>query len=159
MSRGKSSLKPRLIAPDAKYNSATVAKLINYCLLNGKKTIATKLVYKAFEQIAKSTERDALEIFELAIKNAAPILEVKGKRIGGANYQIPFEVPRARRETLALKWMITSARAKQGKSFDQFLAQEIVDAFHNEGAAIKKKEEMHRMAEANKAFAHFAKFS
>ncbi len=159
MSRGKSPNFDRHILPDERFKSATVAKFINYVLLNGKKTIATRAVYKAMDEIAAKTSKDPLEVFETALKNAAPILEVKGKRIGGANYQIPFEVPRNRRQTLAMKWMIQSARAKQGKPIEIFLAGEIVDAYQNVGTAIKKKDDMHRMAEANKAFAHFAKFT
>ncbi len=157
--RGTSKIRAREVVPDHKYKSASVAKFINYVMLNGKKSIATNLVYKAFDHITEKLHQEPLQVFETAIKNASPVLEVKGKRIGGANYQIPFEVPRTRRQTLAMKWMISSARAKQGKSMDHFLAEEIVDAYNNQGAAMKKKDDMHRMAEANKAFAHFARFS
>lgn len=158
MSRGIHKINPRRITPDPQYNSVTVAKFINYLMLNGKKTVATTICYKAFEAIAKNNNQDALNVFETALKNASPVLEVKGRRIGGANYQVPMEVPRARRQTLAMKWIIQAARAGQGKPMQNFLAEEIESAYKNVGAAIKKKEEMHRMAEANKAFAHFARF-
>lgn len=148
-----------MITPDPVYNSATVSKFINYVMLDGKKTIATKIVYKSFDILQKKLNQNPLDVFEIALKNASPILEVKGRRIGGANYQIPMEVPRARKSTLAMKWIINAARSSQGKPMEEFLATEIENAFTGQGTAIKKKEEMHRMAEANKAFAHFARFS
>lgn len=158
MSRGVSHLKLHNLEPDNKYKSIVVSKFINYLMLNGKKSVATKVCYDSFDIVSKILNANPLDIFDAALKNASPVLEVKGKRVGGANYQIPFEVPRARRQTLAMKWMIKSARDKQGKSMAEFLSQEIIDAYNHQGAAIKKKDEMHRMAEANKAFAHFAKF-
>jgi small subunit ribosomal protein S7 len=158
MSRGTSHIRTRNIEPDIRYKSATVAKFINYIMLDGKKSVATTVCYKTFELIDKAMGANPVDVFETALRNASPVLEVKGKRVGGANYQIPFEVPRVRRQTLAMKWMIKSARDKQGKSMAEFLSQEIMDAYNHQGAAIKKKDEMHRMAEANKAFAHFAKF-
>jgi len=159
MSRGKSTLKPRTITPDARHSSVTVAKFINYVMLDGKKSIATRIVYQALELAGKKLNADPLEVLETAVKNAAPILEVKGRRIGGANYQIPMEVPRIRRQTLAMKWIIQAARNSQGKPMQNFLAEELENAYRNQGTAMKKKDEMHRMAEANKAFAHFARFS
>ncbi|MFA6082064.1 MAG: 30S ribosomal protein S7 [Patescibacteria group bacterium] len=159
MSRGRNHPKINIVQPDPVYQSVALGKFINYILLDGKKSVAQKIVYTALEQIGKKTNLDPMEVFDTAIKNASPVLEVKGKRIGGANYQIPFEVPRARRQTLAMKWMIASARGKQGKPMSEFLAEEITDAYHNTGAAMKKKDDMHRMADANKAFAHFAKFT
>jgi len=156
--RGKRCAKPRVIEPDYKYNNVSVGKFVNYLIIDGKKSIATRVAYDALEIIADKLKSEPVFVFETAIKNTSPVLEVKGRRIGGANYQIPFEVPKIRRQTLAMKWMINSARAKQGKPMKEFLADEIIDAYNNQGSAIKKKDEMHRMAEANKAFAHFAKF-
>lgn len=158
MSRGTRKQKTRIMSPDSKHASADVAKFINYIMLNGKKTIAERIVYTAFEQLEKRLQSDPLHIFETALKNASPVLEVKGRRIGGANYQVPMEVSRTRRQTLAMKWIIAAARASQGKPMQVFLADEIESAYKNQGNAIKKKDEMHRMAEANKAFAHFARF-
>lgn len=148
-----------MMVPDARYNSATVSKFINYVMLNGKKSTATRIVYGALELLGKKLQADPLEILDQAVKNASPVLEVKGRRIGGANYQIPMEVPRTRKNTLSMKWIIAAARASQGKAMDVLLADELENAYNNMGSAIKKKEEMHRMAEANKAFAHFARFS
>ncbi len=159
MARGTHTTKSHIIDGDIKYNSPTVAKFINYVMLSGKKTIAQKIVYRALDLSSTKLKADPLDILETAIKNASPVLEVKGRRVGGANYQIPMEVPRARRQTLAMKWIIQSARSAQGKPMGDFLAIEIENAYLNQGAALKKKEEMHRMAEANKAFAHFARFS
>jgi small subunit ribosomal protein S7 len=156
--RGKRNVKPREIEPDYIYNNVMVGKFINYVMLDGKKSVAERVVNKTFEQVANKLKAEPMFVFETALKNSSPILEVKGRRIGGANYQIPFEVPKVRRQTLAMKWMIKSARDKQGKPMFEFLADEIIDAYNNQGSAIKKKDEMHRMAEANKAFAHFAKF-
>lgn len=158
MSRGSSHIKAYKLVPDIKYKSVTVSKFINYLMFDGKKSVATKVCYDALANIENHLKANPLDVFETALRNASPVLEVKGKRVGGANYQIPFEVPRVRRQTLAMKWMIKAARDKQGKSMSDFLSQEIIDAYNNQGAAIKKKDEMHRMAEANKAFAHFAKF-
>ncbi len=159
MSRGKKTTKIRYIAPDAILGSVDVAKFINYCMLNGKKTVATRIVYNALNAVSEKLKIAPADVLEIAVKNVAPVLEVKGRRIGGANYQIPMEVSRTRRNTLAMKWIIASARASQGKPMHQLLALELENAYNNLGAAMKKRDEMHRMAEANKAFAHFARFS
>lgn len=159
MSRGTSTIKPRIITPDRRHSSTVVSKLINYVMLGGKKSTATRIVYTALDLVAQRLQADPLDILDQAVKNTAPVLEVKGRRIGGANYQIPMEVPRNRKTTLAMKWIIAAARTSQGKSMDIFLADELENAYNGVGSAIKKKEEMHRMAEANKAFAHFARFS
>ncbi len=146
----------RIIVPDFKYNNFTVAKLINQIMRRGKKTTARKIVYGAFDIIKEKTKKDPLEIFEQAIKNATPLLEVKSKRIGGATYQVPREVKEDRGFTLALRWIIIAAKSKKGKPMAEKLAEELINAAKNEGSAIKKKEDTHRMAEANRAFAHFA---
>ena len=157
--RGSRNIKKHDLIPDKKYHNVLISQLINYVMLDGKKSTAEKIVYQALEKVSSDLKKDPVEIFDQAVKNASPILEVKGRRVGGANYQIPFEVSRSRRQTLAMKWMINAAREKQGKPMNVFLANEISDSYHNQGQAIKKKDDMHRMAEANKAFAHFARFS
>lgn len=155
--RGKSAPK-RIIEPDLKYNSQTVARFINKLMLRGQKETAAKLVYKAFDIIKEKTKKEPLEIFEGALKNAMPLLEVKARRIGGATYQVPMEVRAERRLTLAMRWIIGAARGSQGKSMPEFLANEILDAYNGTGSAIKKRETLHKMADANKAFAHYARF-
>lgn len=156
--RGKSHYQKRTIKPDVKYNSQMVAKLINYVMVGGKKKTATNIVYKAFEIIKKKLDKPELEVFEQAVVNVSPLLEVRSKRIGGATYQVPMEVRPERKVALSYRWMIDSAFNKQGKSMEEFLAQEIIDAYNKTGAAMTKRENMHKMAEANKAFAHFARF-
>lgn len=145
----------REILPDPKYNNILVAKFINHLMLKGKKNVAQKVLYSAFDILEKQ-KKEPLEIFDLAIKNVSPLLEVKSRRIGGANYQVPKEVKGERRITLAIRWLIQAARNKKGKPMAEKLAEEFILASQNEGMAIKKKEDTHRMAEANKAFAHFA---
>lgn len=147
----------RDILPDFKYNSADVAKFINYVMRRGKKTVAQKIVYAALDEAAKISGKEPLKIFDEAVKNIAPLMEVRGRRIGGANYQIPYQVPAHRRFILASRWLIEAAKARKGKSMIFKLAEELVLASKGEGAAIKKKQDMHRMAEGNKAFAHFAR--
>lgn len=154
--RGKQAPK-RKIADDPKYHSASVAKLINYIMIGGKKQTAQNIVYGAFSLIEQKMEKPGAEIFEEAIKNVAPSLEVKSKRVGGANYQVPLQVRTERRLQLALKWMITAARSRKGKPMMEKLATEIMDAAQNQGDAVKKRMDVHRMAEANRAFAHFAR--
>jgi len=144
------------IPPDSVYNNVTVARFINQVMRRGKKTIARKIVYKSLDIIKEKTKKDPLEVFEQALKNAAPLLEVKPKRIGGATYQVPREVKRERRLTLAMRWIIQAAKLKKGKSMKEKLAEELIGAANNQGWAVKKKEDTHRMAEANRAFAHFA---
>jgi len=147
----------RIITPDPVYNNVVISKFINQIMRRGKKTIARKIVYKTFDIIKEKTKKEPLEIFNLALKNTSPLLEVKAKRIGGATYQVPREVKGDRRLTLAMRWLILAAKSKKGKPMRQKLAEELIEASENRGTAIKKKEEVHRMAEANRAFAHFAR--
>ena len=141
--------------PDLKFNSEPIARFINTVMLDGKKDTATKVVYDALDLIKKD-DVDPLETFETAIRNVSPLMEVRSRRVGGANYQVPREVPQQRRVSLAYRWLINAARAKKGKPMAEKLAEQILLAAKNEGEAIKKKDDMHRMADANKAFAHFA---
>ena len=149
--------KKHKVAPDTRYNDAEVAKFINKVMQDGKKSTAKGIVYSAFDIIKTQTKKEPLEVFKLAIENASPVLEVKPKRIGGATYQVPMEVRGDRRLALAFRWIIDGARAKKGKPMAEKLAAELIDATNNQGNALKKKNDMHRMAEANKAFAHFAR--
>jgi small subunit ribosomal protein S7 len=149
--------KKHIVAPDRVYNDAEVAKFINKVMSDGKKSTAQKIVYEAFDLIREQTKKEPLEVFKQAIENASPILEVKPKRIGGATYQVPMEVRGERRLALAFRWIIEGARSKKGKPMAEKLAQELIDCINNQGNALKKKNDMHRMAEANKAFAHFAR--
>ena len=161
--RRKKSIK-REITPDPKYGSIIAAKFINHLMEEGKKSIAQDIFYKSLDLASKKLKKDPptgeagnpIEILEEAIKNTAPLLEVKSRRVGGANYQVPYEVKGDRREFLAMSWTIEAARKKKGVTMAERLAQELVDAFNNTGNAVKKKEETHRVAEANRAFAHFA---
>ncbi len=153
--RRKREYKKR-INPDPRFESGLVARFINYVLKDGKKSVAQKVVYGAFDIIKEKTKSDPLEFFDKAVKNVAPSLEVKSRRIGGANYQVPRPVRNERRIMLAFRWIISAAKAKKGKSMAERLADELILASKNEGAAIKKKLDTHRMAEANRAFAHFA---
>ncbi|HEY4506321.1 MAG TPA: 30S ribosomal protein S7 [Candidatus Paceibacterota bacterium] len=144
------------LAPDPTYQDLRVAKLVNYCMERGKKNVARSIVYGAFEDIKTQTKREPLEIFDEAIRNAGPLLEVRSRRIGGANYQVPREVRENRRLSLALRWIIAAAKAKKGKPMRTKLAEEFMAASKNEGEAVKKRENVHKMAEANRAFAHFS---
>jgi small subunit ribosomal protein S7 len=150
-----SQIKNKEIAPDPLHNSIIIAKFVNYLMQKGKKSIAQKIIYNAFEIIQKETKKDPQEIFEKAIQNASPILEVRSKRIGGARYQVPVEVSRERRLALSMRWIIEAARGGKG-TMSERLAKELIETAKNEGNAVRKKENVHRMAEANKAFAHFA---
>ncbi len=154
MARGK-KIKKHLIGADFVYNSTNVSKFINYIMRRGKKTIARKIVYNAFDIVKEKTKKEPLEVFELALKNASPLLEVKSKRIGGATYQVPREVKGSRKLALAMRWLIQGAKSKKGKPMKEKLAAELIDAANNTGLAVKKKTNTHRMAEANRAFAHF----
>lgn len=145
------------ILPDPVYNNIVVAKFINCIMRRGKKALAMKIVYNAFDIIKKETKKDPLAVFERALKNTSPALEVKPKRVGGATYQVPREVKNERRVALAIRWIIQAAKAKKGKPMKEKLSQELISAADNKGAAVKKKEDIHRMAEANRAFAHFAR--
>ena len=146
----------REITPDSKYSNAQVAKFINYVMRRGKKTTAQKVVYRAFDFIGKKQDQDPLTIFDAALRNAGPTLEVKSRRIGGATYQVPREVRGERKFALACRWILGAARSKKGKPMYEGLGEELLSAAKNEGTAVKKKFDTHRMAEANKAFAHFA---
>lgn len=154
--RGKQAPKREMI-PDKKYGNPTVAKLINYVMHDGKKTVATRVVYDAFEIAEKQMKKPAIEVFEEAMRNITPSVEVRSKRVGGANYQIPTPVRGNRRHALAFRWILEAARSKKGKPMAERLAAEIVAAANNEGDAIKKKLDVQRMADANRAFAHFAR--
>jgi small subunit ribosomal protein S7 len=154
--RRKLTKKP-VIKPDLQYSSAKVTKFINYLMLDGKKTTATAAVYKAFDIIKEELKvENPLEVFDTAMKNAAPVMEVRSRRVGGANYQVPREVRQERRIYLAMNWIIEAARGQKGKKIGAALAAEIIAASKNEGATVAKRENVHKMAEANKAFAHFA---
>jgi len=145
----------REVLPDPIYNSKIVTKLINNIMLDGKKTVAQKIVYDAFNTVKEKENKDALEVFETAMNNIQPVLEVKARRVGGATYQVPVEIRAERRQTLALRWLVSYARSRHEKTMAEKLAAEIIDAINSTGGAFKRKEEMHRMAEANKAFAHY----
>ena len=145
----------REIKPDVKYNNEMVAKFINKLMRGGKKSLAARILYNSFDIIEEKMKKSPLEVFEQALNNAAPVLEVKPRRVGGATYQIPMEVPSGRRISLAVRWLLQSARNRPGKSMAEKLASELMDAAQGTGATIKKKDDTHRMAEANKAFAHF----
>jgi small subunit ribosomal protein S7 len=147
----------RIIPGDVIYDNVMVAKFINQIMRRGKKTIAVKIVYNAFDIIKEKTKKDPVEIFDLAMENAAPAMEVKSKRIGGAVYQVPREVRGERRVSLAMRWLVNAAKAKKGKPMREKLAEELIAASNNEGAAVKKRVDMQRMADANRAFAHFAR--
>ncbi len=155
MSRRRQAIK-RKIEADPTYNSLTLAKFINKLMLDGKKSLARKIVYGAIENFSKKVNAESpLAAFEQALENAMPSLEVKSRRIGGATYQVPVEISSNRRTSMAMTWIINNARAKSGKSMEEGLATELLDCFNNQGTTIKKKDDTHRMAEANKAFAHY----
>ena len=155
MSRRNRATK-REVLPDPMYNSTVVTKLVNQVMLDGKKGIAFGIVYGAFDIIKERTGEDPMVVFNKAIENLKPVLETKARRVGGATYQVPMEIRPDRRQTLAIRWLVSFARKRGGeKEMEKKLASEILDAYNNAGGAIKKKEEMHRMAEANKAFAHY----
>jgi small subunit ribosomal protein S7 len=158
MPRKKTKSFKRALDADLRYSNVMVTKLINKVMRDGKKRLAETLIYSALETAEAKAKQPALEIFETAIKNVAPAVQVKAKRIGGATYQVPMEVRGDRKIHLAMTWILGAARAKSGKSFDQLLADELMNAYNNTGDAIKKREDTHRMAEANKAFAHFARY-
>jgi small subunit ribosomal protein S7 len=154
MSR-RSRAEKREITPDVRYSSVQVQSFINRVMKDGKRSTATTMVYNALDSIEERTKRNGLEVFELAIKNVAPVMEVKPRRVGGATYQVPMEVPAYRRFALATRWILAAARSRSGKNFSEKLAAELLDATNNQGAAIRKKEETHKMAEANRAFSHY----
>ena len=151
----KGHVQKRDVLADPIYNSKVVTKLINNIMLDGKKGVAQKIVYGAFDKVAEKSGKEALEVFEEAMNNVMPVLEVKARRIGGATYQVPIEVRPDRRQALALRWLTLFSRKRGEKTQIERLANEILDAANNTGASVKKKEDMHKMAEANKAFAHY----
>ena len=151
----KGYIAKRDVLPDPIYNSKIVTKLINNVMLDGKKTVAQRIVYDAFDIIKEKSGKEAIEVFEEALNNVMPVLEVKARRVGGATYQVPLEIRPERRQTLGLRWLVTYARKRHEKTMAEKLAGEIMDAISGNGGAFKKKEETHRMAEANKAFAHY----
>ena len=154
MSRRKRAER-REIMPDIRYNSVDVQSFINRIMKSGKKSVASSLVYDAFELMAERSGKDPLELFQTALKNTKPIMEVKPRRVGGATYQVPMEVPGYRQFALATRWIIAASRARSGKSFSEKLAGELMDAANNAGSAVRRREETHRMAEANRAFSHY----
>jgi small subunit ribosomal protein S7 len=145
----------RDIAPDARFGSKNLARFINKLMLNGKKSLSERIVYLALDRIENQTHRNPVDVFDQALRNATPLLEVKPRRVGGATYQVPVEIRGERRNSLAMRWLINSSRSRNGKSMSEKLAGELLDAFNNTGATIKRREDIHRMAEANKAFAHY----
>ena len=156
MARRRKKIKKRELQPDLVYNSEEISKFINYIMRKGKKSIARKIVYGAFDIIKEKTKKEPLEIFTQAVKNTSPVLEVRPRRVGGATYQIPVEVKGERKFTLAMRWLIKAAKTKKGKPMREKLAEELMNAANNTGWAVKKKEDTHKMAEANRAFAHFS---
>ena len=145
----------REIVPDVRYNSTVVTDLINRIMKNGKRSTATRMVYGAMDILSQKTGKDGLEVLETALRNVGPVMEVRPRRIGGATYQVPVEVAVGRRQTLAMRWIIDATRGRTGKAFSEGLAGELLDAFNNTGSAIRKREETHKMAEANRAFSHY----
>ena len=154
MSRKKQAPK-RILYPDPKYGSLTLSKFVNFMMYDGKKASAEKIIYSAFDQIKNKTKKDPIEIFNTAISNIRPNLEVRSRRVGGATYQVPVEVKTKRSHTLALRWLLDASRKRKNKKMADKIFNEIFDAYQNKGSAIKKKEDTHKMAESNKAFAHF----
>ena len=155
--RGKAAPK-RLINPDPKYGNTLVAKFVNYVMRDGKKNTAQTIVFKALDIVADRMKTDPLDVFDTAIKNIAPLIEVRGRRVGGANYQVPIPVRGERKYALAFRWILSATRAKKRKQTAEKLADELMAAFNREGDAMKKRNDVHKMAEANRAFAHFARF-
>ena len=151
----RTKIEPRVPMPDAQYNSELVARFINKVMERGKKGLAEKIVYDAMSMVGERSGRDPLEVFEQAVANATPMLEVKPRRVGGATYQVPVQIEGRRRQSLAIRWLLTSARARSGKTMQDKLAGELLDAANGVGATIKRREDTHRMAEANRAFAHY----
>lgn len=153
MRRGKPE--DRKVSPDIKHNSVAVQTLVQHMMVRGKKSTATRIMYDTLDIIADKTGKNPMETFDMALKNVGPLMEVRPRRVGGATYQVPMEVPGNRRLTLSIRWILQAARSRSGKSFSDKLASELVDAASNQGAAIRKREEAHKMAEANRAFSHY----
>lgn len=154
----KGSVTKRELAPDKKYGSVLIQRLINKIMLGGKQTVAERSVYAALDRASQKLGKLPMEVFQAALDNVSPMVQLRSRRVGGANYQIPMEVSAERRTILALQWLVRAARERRGMPIAERLAAELIDAFNNTGGAVKKKEETHRMAEANRAFAHFARF-
>ena len=154
MSRRRTAEK-RIVLPDAKYGDKVVAKFINNVMEDGKKAVAEKIVYSAFDIVASKTKQDALKVFSEAIENVKPVVEVRSRRVGGATYQVPVEVRADRRQALAIRWIIDAAKKRSETTMTEKVANELLDAFANKGSAVKKREDTHKMAEANKAFSHY----
>ena len=146
---------PRVRIPDPKYGSIELSSFINRVMLNGKKTVAQRVVYKALDSVAGETNREAMEVFQQAMRNVTPAVEVKSRRVGGATYQVPIEVAENRRNALAMRWVINAARLRSGSPMHERLASELVEASRGQGAAVRRRDELHRMAEANRAFVHY----
>ena len=151
----RGNVSKREVLPDPVYNSTVITKLINQIMLDGEKSIAEKIVYDALDTVKEKSGKDPLEVFDAAMKNIMPVLEVKSRRVGGANYQVPVEVRAERRQTLGIRWLVTYTRKRSGKSMQEKLAAELMDAANNVGASVKKREDTHKMAESNRAFAHY----
>ena len=147
--------KPRTVIPDSRYGSKQVSMFVNRMMKNGKKSVATKIMYDAFDIMGKKGDVDAIELFAKALRNVSPSVEVKPRRVGGATYQVPIEVAPSRREALAMRWLLAAARSRSGKTMSEKLAGELTDAANNSGGAMKRREEVHRMAESNRAFSHY----
>ena len=153
MRRAKPDNRP--VQPDLRYHSVNLATMVQHVMTRGKRSLAVGLVYDALDLVKERTEKDPVEVFETALKNVAPMMEVRPRRVGGATYQVPMEVSTERRTALAIRWVLEAARARAGKSFSEKLAGELVDAFNETGTAIRKRDETHKMAEANRAFSHY----
>jgi len=151
----RAEITPRAVEPDPLYNSVLVTQLVNRVMTQGKKSVAEKIVYDALEQVGSKSGKPPVEVLEQAVKTVTPVLEVRSRRVGGANYQVPVEVPQRRARTLAIRWIVTFARDRREKHMGEKLANEIMDALNQQGGAFKRKDDMYRMAQANKAFAHY----
>tara|TARA_B110000438_G_C15746082_1_gene620817 strand:+ start:827 stop:1297 length:471 start_codon:yes stop_codon:yes gene_type:complete len=154
MSRRRRSVK-RIVAPDPKFNSTDIVRFTNKLMIGGNKSVVQRIVYQVLDELEKKTNKPGIEVFDQAIKNAMPSVEVKARRVGGATYQVPIEVKSSRKLSLAIRWLVDSARSRSGMSLSKKLYQELFDAYNGEGVAVKKKEDTHKMAEANRAFAHY----
>ncbi|MFL2647034.1 MAG: 30S ribosomal protein S7 [Dehalococcoidia bacterium] len=153
MRRNRAVLRP--VVPDPRFNSAVVSKFVNNVMKNGKKSVAEKIVYGAFEEAGQRSGTQGIDIFEQAVRNVTPVIEVRPRRVGGATYQVPIDIRGERRQALALRWLLQAARARNGRSMTERLALELIDAANNTGNAVRRKDEVHRMAEANRAFVHY----
>ena len=145
----------REVLPDVRFQNVVISSFINRIMRRGKRSVATHLVYNALEIVGERTGKNPVDVFEQALKNVGPVMEVRPRRVGGATYQVPMEVPQSRRMTLAMRWVIDASKARTGKSFAEKLSAELLDAFNNQGTAVRKREETHKMAEANRAFSHY----